>query len=319
MSRVRGEHFQSLIFPVHSRASGDERTVTPPISVTTGYKASGADPIDAARGWIAALAALAAFFVLAAPEIADMARQWTWSSSYHHGWLAAPIALWLFHESGAWRGRAPEIDLLGAPPLGLAIALLLAGRAVDAELLGHVAVVAGVIGVGLLTLGRVIVGAGAFAFAFLIFMVPFGESLIPALQSASAAAVAFLLNASGIETSLDGLILTTSAGRFEMASSCAGLRFLLAAAMIASLAAHLAFTRLDRQLLFIAGALALAVGANWLRAYAIVAAATASDMRIGTGPEHVAFGWLLYGALIVALLLIARRLGDRARADPAAA
>ncbi len=285
-------------------------------------KASAADLDVAAnprRGWFAAIGALAAFFALAAPEVADMAKQWTWSSSYHHGWVAAPIALWLFHESGAWRGRAPEIDFLGAPPLGLAISLLFAGRALDAQILGHVAVVIGVFGVSMLTLGRVIVSKSAFAFAFLIFMVPFGESVIPALQAASAGAVAFLLNLSGFPTSLDGLILTTSAGRFEMAESCAGLRFLLAAAMIASLAAHLAFTRLNRQLLFVAGALGLAVGANWLRAYAIIAAATASDMRIGTGPEHVAFGWVLYGGLIVALLFIARQFGDRTRPAPAVA
>jgi exosortase len=275
--------------------------------------------VNPARGWFATVGALAAFLALAAPEVADMAKQWTWSSSYHHGWLAGPIALWLFHESGAWRGRAPEIDLLGAPPLALAIAVLLAGRALDAQIVGHVAVVIGIVGASLLTLGRAIVGRSAFAFAFLIFMIPFGESLIPALQAASAGAVAFLLNLSGFPTSLDGLILTTSAGRFEMAASCAGLRFLLASAMIASLAAHLAFTRLDRQLLFVAGALALAVGANWLRAYIIVAAATASDMRIGTGPEHVALGWVLYGGLIVSLLLIARRLGDRTRIQPAAA
>lgn len=246
-----------------------------------------------ARGFFVFAAALSILLLLTAPEIADMAKQWTWSSSYHHGWLAAPIALWLFRESGAWRGRAPVIDPLGLMPLAAATALLLAGRIIDAQILGHVAVVAGVIGVSLLTLGRAIVGRSAFAFGFLVFMIPFGESLVPALQAASAAAVALLLNLTGFETSLDGLVLSTAAGRFEMAASCAGLRFLLAAMMVASLAAHLAFSRLDRQLLFITGALALAVAANWLRAYAIIAAATASDMRVGTGPEHVAFGWLL--------------------------
>ncbi len=318
MSRIRGEHFGSQDVPVYSRESGNPRTPRLSLSAVD-RRLRGDQRIKPFANLVAAAAAMAAFLAFAAPEIADMVKQWTWSSSYHHGWLAAPIALWLFHESGAWRGRTPEIDLIGALPLGLAIALLLAGRALDAQLLGHVAIVAGVVGVSLLTLGRGIVRRSAFAFAFLIFMVPFGESLIPALQSASAAAVAFLLNLSGFETRLDGLILTTSAGRFEMAASCAGLRFLLAAAMIASLAAHLAFARLDRQLLFVAGALTLAVGANWLRAYAIVALATASDMRIGAGPEHVAFGWVLYGGLIVALLFFARRLGDRTRAEPAVA
>jgi exosortase len=278
------------------------------------------DAAPTAREWIAFGAALSSYLLLASPEIANMAKQWTWSSSYHHGWIAGPIALWLFHESGAWRGRRPTIDLIGVLPLSAALALLLAGRLLDAQLFGHVAVVAGVVSVSLLTLGRAMVGKAGFAFGFLIFMIPFGESLVPALQSASATSVAFLLNATGFQTTLDGLILTTAAGRFEMAESCAGLRFLLAAAMIASLAAHLAFMGLPRKLLFVAAALLLAVGANWLRAFVIVAAATASDMRIGTGPEHVAFGWVLYGGLIVALLLIARRFADRAAAlAPAAA
>jgi hypothetical protein len=124
------------------------------------------------------------------------------------------------------------------------------------------------------------VGKAGFAFGFLIFMIPFGESLVPALQSASATSVAFLLNATGFQTTLDGLILTTAAGRFEMAESCAGLRFLLAAAMIASLAAHLAFAGLPRKLLFVAAALLLAVGANCER-YADRYGARACCVRLG--------------------------------------
>ncbi len=256
--------------------------------------------------------ALCAFLTLAAPELADLVRQWTWSSSYHHGWLAAPIALFLFYDRAAWRSAPAGVDLLGLAPLSSAIALLIAGRMIEAAVLGHIAVVIGIVGVSLLTLGRTIVFRSAFAFGFLIFMVPFGESLIPALQSASAAMVAFLLNLTGFTTQLDGLILTTAAGRFEMAESCAGLRFLLAAAMVASLAAHLAFTRLAGKLMFIAGALGLAIVANWMRAFAIVATATASDLRFGAGPEHVAFGWSLYAGLILGVLLLARRFGDRA-------
>lgn len=282
------------------------------VIMTTLRAAAGIDAAHRARAWWAAAGALGAFLLLAAPELADMVGQWTWSSSYHHGWLAAPIALFLFHDRAAWRAAPAGTDLLGLAPLSSAIALLIAGRMIDAAILGHIAIVIGIIGVSLLTLGRAIVFRSAFAFGFLIFMIPFGESLIPALQSASAAMVAFLLNLTGFTTQLDGLTLTTAAGRFEMAESCAGLRFLLAAAMVASLAAHLAFTRLPAKLLFIAGALGLAIVANWVRAFAIVAAATASNLRFGAGPEHVAFGWVLYAGLILAVLLLARRLGDRA-------
>jgi len=263
------------------------------------------------------LAALAVVGLMA-PEAADMVRQWTWSSSYHHGWLAAPITLFLLADARDWRTHKPRFDLLGLAPLLLGVALCLAGRALSAAIIGHVAVVIAIMGAAVLTLGRAYVLRSAGAFAFLIFMVPFGESLIPLLQGAAAVVVAALLNLAGMETSRDGVMLATSAGRFEMAESCAGLRFLLAALMVSALAAHLAFTSWRRKAAFVAGALVLAVIANWVRAFAIVAAATASDMGIGTGPEHVAFGWLLYVGLLFGLLLAARRFGDRGRRMPMA-
>lgn len=253
---------------------------------------------------------LLAVLILMRAETADMVRQWTWSSSYHHGWLAAPISVWLLVDARGWGTHPPRFDLPGAAILLFALALCLAGRAASAAVLGHIAIVAAIVGAAVLTLGRAYVRQSAAAFGFLIFMVPFGESLIPALQSAAAVVVAAMLNSSGVETVRDGVMLSTSAGRFEMAESCAGLRFLLAAVMISGLAAHLAFRSLRGKTLFLASAVALAVAANWVRAFVIVAAATATNMRVGTGPEHVAFGWVLYVGLILALLLIARRFGD---------
>lgn len=265
----------------------------------------------AARHALAFAGAIVALLALAAPEAADMVRQWTWSSSYHHGWLAAPIALWLILEAKAWRDVPFRFDAAGLVILVAALTDVVVGRIFEAAIIGHASIVLGIIGAAVLTLGRDFVRRSAFAFGFLVFMIPFGESLIPALQGAAAVSVAGLLNLTGVETLRDGVLLTTSAGRFEMAESCAGLRFLLAGVMIASLAAQLAFKGWRRQALFVGAAILLAIAANWLRAYLIVLAATLTEMRVGTGPEHVAFGWVFYGGLILALLVVARRFGDR--------
>lgn len=265
------------------------------------------------RHGLAFAAGATALLAILAPEAADMTRQWTYSSSYHHGWLAAPIALWLVLDARDWRGVPLRFDGAGLFIVAAALAMALFGRAIEAAIVGHLSIVAGIAGAAVTTLGRAFVRRSAFAFGFLLFMVPFGESLVPALQSVAAAVVAGLLNLSGIETARDGVLLMTAAGRFEMAQSCAGLRFLLAGAMIASLAAHLAFRDRRRQALFVAAALMLALAANWLRAYAIVLAATITNLRIGTGPEHVAFGWILYLCVILALLAAARSFGDAAR------
>lgn len=266
-----------------------------------------------ARHLVAFGALLLVFLLLAAPEAADMVRQWTWSSSYHHGWLAAPVALWLILDAQDWRKVPFRFDAAGAVILIAALTLTLAGRAIEAAILGHVSVVAGILGAAVIAFGRAFVRRSAFAFGFLVFMVPFGESLIPPLQGAAAVAVAGLLNLSGIETLRDGVLLATGAGRFEMAESCAGLRFLLAGGMIAALAAHLAFRDWRRQATFVAAAIALAIAANWMRAYFIILTATLTDMRVGTGPEHVAFGWFFYIGLTLALAVIARRFSDRNR------
>lgn len=255
---------------------------------------------------VAALALIALFFDAAA----SMATLWVTSSVYHHGLLVAPIALALILRSGDWRAIQPSGDLAGAGVVGLACALWLLGRAALVDLFGHAALVLAFIGAAIAIFGRALAFRWAFPLGFLFFMVPFGEELTPALQNAAAAVVAAALNATGVLTIRDGFLLTTAAGRFEMAPSCAGLRFLLASAMIATAVAPLAFADWKKRVAFLAAALAAALVANWLRAYVIILVATLTDRKIGVGPEHVALGWVLYSALLIALIAYAKRNAD---------
>lgn len=243
----------------------------------------------------------------------SMASIWFGSSAYHHCAIAAPISLFLILRRRDWRFSAPSADWLGAPFIAFAGALLLTSRASGVSIIGHVALVVALIGAVVAIFGRNLSQRWAFPLGFLFFMVPFGEEAIPLLQQTASAAVAAMLDLTGVETLRDGFILTTGAGSFEMARSCAGLRFLLAAAMISALVSHLAFSTLKKRAAFIAAALALAIAANWLRAYAIILAATASDRRFGIGPEHVALGWAFYSVLIIALIALARRMADPPR------
>lgn len=240
----------------------------------------------------------------------SMASIWLGSSVYHHGALAAPISLWLIALRKDWRHCAPSADWLGVFIIFIAGALLLAARAGGVSFIGHFALVLSLIGAVIAVFGRRLARRWAFALGFLFFMVPFGEEATPLLQHWASTAVAALLNLSGVETLRDGVILTTNAGRFEMAPSCAGLRFLLAAAMISALVSHLAFSGLQKRAAFVIAALTAAIAANWLRAYVIIFAATASDRRFGIGPEHVALGWAFYSVLIIALIALARRMAD---------
>lgn len=243
--------------------------------------------------------------------IQSMAAIWLTSSAYHHGLFVAPISMWLIFRRKDWRNASPGADNLGVLILAAACAMLLFGQAAGVDLISHASLVIAIIGCVVSAFGRALAARWAFPLAFLLFMVPFGEELTPALQGWASVVIAGALNLSGAETARDGFMLTTAAGRFEVAASCAGLRFLLASAMISSLAAYLAFADWRKRAAFIALALVAAIFANWLRAYLIVVAATLTDRRLGVGPEHVMLGWAFYSLLIVAMLGVARRFADR--------
>lgn len=265
-------------------------------------------------GWTRALAgfallaaALAALFQSA---VLSMASIWLNSSVYHHGIAVAPISAWLIVRRRSWRENSPSADPAGLIFIFAASAIWLIGRAASVDLFGHAAFVIALIGAVVTIFGRALAAQWSFALSFLFFMVPFGEEATPALQHWASLAVAGALNLTGIETAREGFMLATSAGRFEMAASCAGLRYLIASAMVSSIVASLAFRDWRKRGAFIAAAIAAAIIANWLRAYLIVALATATERRIGVGPEHVMLGWAFYSILIIALILVARRMAD---------
>ena len=241
----------------------------------------------------------------------SMASIWFGSSVYHHGAIVAPISIWLIWRELSWRPIAPTADWRGVAIIAVAAASLMIARAEEIALIGHAALATALIGAVVAIYGSGLARRWGFALGFLYFMVPFGEELTPALQRLTAIAVAAMLDFSGVETARDGVMLTTAIGRFEIAPSCAGLRFLLASAMLSALVSHLAFRDWRKGAAFIAAALVAAVLANWLRAFLIVSLATATDLRLGVGPEHVALGWVLYAAMIAGLILLARRCADR--------
>ena len=247
---------------------------------------------------------------LFAGTAASMASIWLTSSVYHHGLFVAPLALWLILQARDWRDLTPQLDIAGVLPVAAACFLWLFGRAANIDAIGHAALVATLVGAVIVAFGREIAARWALPLCILFFMAPFGEELTPILQYWTSVVAATALSATGVETVRDGFMLTTAAGRFEVAPSCSGLRFLLASALIASAVSYLGFRRWRKSLAFIAAALGAALVANWLRAYLIVFAATATERRLGVGPEHVTLGWILYGGLIVGLVMIARTSAD---------
>lgn len=82
-------------------------------------------------------------------------------------------------------------------------------------------------------------------------------------------------------------------------------------------AAHLCFRSWPRRVLFVAIALAATVLANALRAWGTMVAAEIWGIERAAGIDHIFYGWIFFGLVILAVMLGARRWFDRPAGDAA--
>jgi exosortase A len=274
-----------------------------------------AAPVRVARPWQRALAALGAAWlaILLAywPSWASMVQVWWQTTTFHHGFLIAPIAAAL-----VWRLRpelarlAPTPEPLGLVALAGCAAAWLLGHAGDVQLLQHLAVVGMLVGAALTLLGRQVTRVIAFPLAFLFLMVPFGEGIVPWLQDFTAHFAVALLRLVGVPVFHDGVLIETPSGLFEVAEACAGIRFLIANLVVAVLFAHLALRKPWKWVLFLALGVVVPIVANGLRAFAIVYIAYLTDNAYAAGVDHLVYGWGFFTAVMLVLLLLGRAIAD---------
>jgi EpsI family protein len=89
--------------------------------------------------------------------------------------------------------------------------------------------------------------------------------------------------------------------------ACSGLRYLIASLMVGCLYAYLTYRSTRRRILFIAASVVVPLVANWLRAYMIVMLGHLSNNRIATGVDHLIYGWIFFGVVMLLLFWIGAR------------
>jgi exosortase A len=271
------------------------------------------------RRHLAALALLAgAILALFAHDLADLVGIWWHSSTFTHCLLMVPMIGWLVAQ------RWPQLKTLTPtfwwPAVGWlagAACVWLIGEAAGVALLrqfGLVLMLQGAVGA---TLGEKAVRALLFPLGYALLLVPFGEELVPLLQTLTAHISVALLHLSGLEAHMEGVFITTRAGFFEVAEACSGVNFLIAMLAYAVFAAHLCFRSWPRRVLFVAIALAATVIANALRAWGTMVAAEIWGIERAAGIDHIFYGWIFFGLVILAVMLGARRWFDRPAGDAA--
>ena len=258
-----------------------------------------------------------ALIALLHADWADMFAQWWDISTYNHILLVPPIVAWLVQQ------RADGLARL--TPLPWWPGLLLFAAAAAVWLLGSFAGLAILRQIGAVSLlvaavpalwGPRVSAGLAFPLGYMLFLVPFGEELVPPMQMVTAAMTVGLVHLSQIPATIDGVFIDTPAGLFEVAEACSGVKFLIAMLAFAVLTAHVCFRDWRRRLAFLVFALAVPIVANGVRALATIFAAQYVGVERAAGYDHIIYGWVFFGLVIAATLAASWRFFDRPPGDP---
>jgi exosortase A len=262
-------------------------------------------------------AAWAAILLLFMRDALALAGIWWSSSTFTHCLLIPPIIAWLVAQ------RWPQLRLL--KPRGWLPGLILVSAGAVSWLLGDAAGVAFARHLGLILMlqGSVVTLLGPevsrglmFPLAYMFFLVPAGEALVPPLQTLTAKICMALLSLSGIPAHIDGVFITIPNGWFEVAEACSGAKFLLAMAAYGTLVANVCFRSWPRRIAFMVAALVLPVLANGVRAWGTIYMAHRTNAHFAEGFDHVIYGWVFFGIVIALLIAGSWRWFDRKVGDP---
>jgi exosortase A len=229
----------------------------------------------------------------------SMVDVWRNSTTYSHGFLILPVFLWLVWNRRLTLSRLPIrpywVGLFGLAGLGLT--WLIGDLAAAAEP-SQFAVVAMVPVAAATILGAGWVRALAFPFVFLFFAVPFGDSLIPPMMDWTADFTVAALKLSGVPVYREGNNFSIPSGDWSVIEACSGIRYVFACLTVSTLYAWTIYRSTFRRLLFVGCALAIAVVANWIRAYSIVMLAHLSDNQLATGIDDLVYGGVFFGVVM---------------------
>lgn len=251
------------------------------------------------------------------PDWAAMVDQWWNSSTYNHIILVPGIIGWLIWQR--WpqlRELKPKGWAGGLIPLGLAVLGWVLGTFAGFNLLRQAAAVAMLPSAALLLLGPRSFAALLFPMAYMAFLVPFGDELVPSLQTITAELTIALVELSGVPAVVDGVFIDTPAGLFEVAEACSGVKFLIAMIALGTLAANVGFRSWRRRAVFMALCVAVPILANGVRAWGTIYAAQYVGIERAAGIDHLIYGWVFFAVVIAAVLALSWRFFDRGIDEP---
>ncbi|HJS21866.1 MAG TPA: exosortase A [Steroidobacteraceae bacterium] len=262
---------------------------------------------------------LAAVFLLW-DTFADMWRAWGASGTFTHGYAVFPIALFLlwFHRE-RWLALALRSSFLGVALVGGCVTLWLAGSLLHLNVVMQLGAVGVLVCSVIAVAGIEVFRAAMFPLLFMFFAVPVGEELVPWLMDFTARFTVAALDAVGIPVYAEGHLIYIPTGTFSVEKACSGIRYLFASIVLGTLYAHIFYSSTWRRILFVAMCAVVPVLANGLRAFLIVILAHVSENEIAIGVDHLIYGWVFFGFVMLLVFWLGRAFAEPATRAPALA
>jgi exosortase A len=230
---------------------------------------------------------------------------WERSGTYTHGFLVFPISAYLI-----WRVRKQitaqswGVNPYALPVLALLVFTWVVANVSDIVVVEQAAWVAMIPVLVWLVLGSKVTFEIIFPLAFLVFAVPFGEDLVDPLIEFTAVFSVHALRLTGIPVYWEGNLLSLPSGNWAVVEACSGVRYLIASLTLGTLYAYLTYRSLWRRLVFMVLSLVVPIFANGLRAYLIMIIGHVSDMKYAVGVDHLIYGWVFFGLVMLLLFWI---------------
>lgn len=134
---------------------------------------------------------------------------------------------------------------------------------------------------------------------------PVWSDLVPYLVLLATLVVSDAVRMMGITALIEGANITLPYGRLVIADGCSGIRYFAISILLAMMTAILNDYRWKGWLAALTVGVSVALLVNWVRISALVIIAYQSDMQSSLVADHETFGWVIFAAFVIPVMLLA--------------
>jgi exosortase A len=265
-------------------------------------------PARLTSAWLNASAALAcSLLLLLALHRATafaMLRAWT-KDPFGHGYFVVAAAACL-----AWNRRArlaaltPRATPAALPLLGLLSFGWLLGSLTGTESVQQLCLVTMFVALTWAVLGHAALRALLFPLGILVFALPVGDRIAPALQALTAQVAVTMLAWTGVPALLTGHVISIADSRWRVAEACGGINYLTASLAFGYVYAGTVYRQWGHRLAFMLAAGLVPLAGNALRVYTTILLDHLGASGVASGMEHDLYGLFVFATMTAVLLAV---------------